>query len=142
MANNMPQHDLIRELVSEAKTHQTTPRRKANTVTAAVGAVVTALAAGGTYILESDLNLDDWVPLLVMAIGLVGTVLGVSQTRNGITDSVEVNLRDELARRIDENHYHGDEIEEAPSDDLTTDVLRGHADQLAETAAAHPGREL
>ena len=142
MANNMPQHDLIRELVSEAKTHQTTPRRKANTVTAAVGAVVTALAAGGTYILESDLNLDDWVPLLVMAIGLVGTVLGVSQTRNGITDSVEANLRDELARRIDENHYHGDEVEEAPSDDLTTDVLRGHADQLAETAAAHPGREL
>lgn len=142
MANNMPQHDLIRELVSEAKAHQTTPRRKANTVTATVGAVVTGLAASGTYILESDLNLDSWVPLLVMAIGLVGTVLGVSQTRNGVTDSVEANLRDELARRIDENHYHGDDLEEAPSDDLSIDVLRGHADQIAEIAAARPERAL
>lgn len=141
MANNMPQHDLIRELVSEAKAHQTTPRRKANTVTAAVGAIVTGLAAGGAYILESDLHLDGWVPLLVMGIGLVGTVLGVSQTRNGITDSIEANLRDELARRIDQGHYHGDDLEEAPSDDLSIDVLRGHADQLAEVAASRMGRE-
>lgn len=143
MATNMPQSDLIRELVAEAKADQTTPRRKANTVTASVGAIVTGIAASGTYLLESDLNLAEWVPMLVMVVGLVGTVLGVSQTRNGVTDSVESKLRDELARRIDDNHYHGDDMDEAASDELSIDVLRGHADQIAETAAADPtnGRE-
>lgn len=134
VANNMPQYDLITELIEEAKAHQSLPRRKANTVTVTIGSLLTGLAASGTYALESQLDLPPWIPLAVMVVGLLGTILGTSQTTNGITDSVAVKLRDELAKRIDDSHYHGDDVPtvtgDEAADDVNVDVLRGWAEQM------------
>lgn len=140
MASQMPQTDLIRDLIAAAKAEQTTPQRKANTVTVTIGSTLTALAAAGAYLLESDLGLPGWSVLVVLVIGSLGTILGTSQTKNGVTDSVADKLELELARRIDAAHYHDAAITQAVSEGdntIAADVLRGHADQLAEDAARH-----
>lgn len=141
MASQMPQTDLIRDLIEAAKAEQTTPQRKANTVTVTIGSILTGLAATGTYWLESDLGLPGWSVLVVLVIGSIGTILGTSQTTNGVTDSVAEKLELELARRIDATHYHGPEVDMIPAEDqdsaMAADILRGHADQLAEDASRH-----
>lgn len=140
MASPMPQTDLIRDLIAAAKAEQTTPQRKANTVTVTIGSTLTALTAAGAYLLESDLGLPGWAVLIVLVVGSLGTILGTSQTKNGITDSVADKLELELARRIDAAHYHDAALPSVPDSGGTTmaaDVLRGHADQLAEDAARH-----
>lgn len=140
MASQMPQADLIRDLVASLKAEQTAPQRKANTVTVTIGSIVTGLLAAGTYLLESDLDLPGWSVLVVLVIGSIGTILGTSQTKNGVTDSVADKLDLELARRIDAAHYHDAAITQAPREGgntIAADVLRGHADQLAEDAARH-----
>lgn len=141
MASQMPQTDLIRDLVESVKADQSAPQRKANTVTVTIGSILTGLAATGTYFLESDLGLPGWAVLIVLVIGSLGTILGTSQTKNGVTDSIADKLELELSRRIDAAHYHGDDVggdmSDEGDDDISADVLRGHADQLADDAARH-----
>ncbi|MCT2299735.1 hypothetical protein M3G04_02270 [Dietzia cinnamea] len=118
---------LIRDLVQQVRAEEPATRRKANTVTTAIGTTVTGLLAAGTYLVESGTTLPDWVPLIVALLGMAATVLGVSRTKNGMTDSVADRLELELARRIDLNHDHSDPAP-AASDPLD---LRAAADSLA-----------
>ena len=118
---------LIRDLVQQVRAEEPATRRKANTVTTAIGTTVTGLLAAGTYLIESGTTVPDWVPLLVALLGMAATVLGVSRTKNGMTDSVADRLELELARRIDLNHDPSDPAP-AASDPLD---LRAAADSLA-----------
>lgn len=55
-------------------------REKANTVTTIVGGVITVLAALG-----AEYSQYDWAVVLTTLVGFLGTIFGVSKTKNGIT---------------------------------------------------------
>ena len=74
--------------------------------------------------------------------GMIATDFAVSKTTNGVTPSVADRLELELARRIDLNHNHDDEIAQAvsaqrePSSTAVEDAARLRA--AAESLAADP----
>lgn len=103
---NSPAYTLIDDLVDELVSSEKITERKANTVTAVIGSVITSLVTGGTYLVQSGTELPSWVPLLVGALGLLGTILGISKTPNGMTPSTGDKLKQGLTNRIDLNHIH------------------------------------
>lgn len=109
MVTQQSTYTLIDDLVAELQKHEPLSRQKANTVTTAIGATITAVVTIGTYFLESGLDMPTWLPFIVMVVGLIGTALGVSQTKNGMTDSVADQLQLGLVERIDLNHEHESE---------------------------------
>lgn len=130
--------DLVDQLVDDLKSNETRAQKKANTVTTAIGSIATFLAAGLTALVESGTDLPSWFPFIVVFVGMVATTYGVSKTKNGITDSVADKLHTEIARKIDENHFHSDEdvtqiiplVSDSPEDDVY--VLRRWADQIVD----------
>lgn len=142
MAIDNNTNSLLRDLVLEVKDQEPLARRKANTVTSVVGTALTTIAAVCTYVLQSGLDLPPSTVLLVMIVGMVATDFAVSRTTNGVTASVADRFELELARRIDLNHNHDDEIVQAVSpqreSSLTSeeDVARLRA--AAESLAANP----
>lgn len=129
MSSSLNAQTLIRDLVEQVRAEEPATRRKANTVTTAIGTTVTGLLAAGTYLVESGTTLPDWVPLIVAFLGMAATVLGVSKTRNGMTPSVADRLELELSRRIDLNHQH-DDLPPAPAAQSDPAELRAAADGL------------
>ena len=110
MAIDNNTNSLLRDLVLEVKDQEPLARRKANTVTSVVGTALTTVATICTYILQSGFDLPQSTMLIVMVVGMVATDFAVSKTTNGVTASVADRLELELARRIDLNHNHDDEI--------------------------------
>lgn len=106
MTTNQGALTLIDDLVSDLQAGESTFARKANTVTAGLGTLITILLGGGTAWLESGTNIPSWLPAFVVALGMAATTFGVSKTKNGMTASVAARLHDELAARIDLNHTH------------------------------------
>lgn len=131
MSSSLNAQTLIRDLVEQVRAEEPATRRKANTVTTAIGTAVTGLLAAGTYLVESGTTLPDWVPLIVALLGMAATVLGVSKTRNGMTSSVADRLELELSRRIDLNHQHDDDLPPAPAVQSDPAELRAAADGLS-----------
>lgn len=138
MAIDNNANTLIRDLVLEVKENEPKTKQKANTVTTAIGGVATLGVSGLALLLESDLGLPTWVIWVLVAIGIFGTTLGVSNTPNGVTESVADRLELELARRIDLNHNHDEVVEavvaeqnESLSPTTDPEVLRGEAERLA-----------
>lgn len=129
MSSSLNAQTLIRDLVEQVRAEEPATRRKANTVTTAIGTTVTGLLAAGTYLVESGTTLPDWVPLIVAFLGMSATVLGVSKTRNGMTPSIADRLELELSRRIDLNHQH-DDLPPAPAVPSDPAELRAAADGL------------
>lgn len=103
---NSPAYTLIDDLVDELVSSEKITQRKANTVTATIGFVITTLITGGTALVESGTSLPDWFPYLVGVLGMIGTILGVSKTPNGMTPSTGDKLKQGLTNRIDLNHLH------------------------------------
>lgn len=97
---------LIQDLVDTTAANQTVGERKSNTVVTAIGTVLTMLVTGGAYLVESETTLPSWFPLLMTFIGMAATVMKVSKTPNGVTDSVVEKLQNELVNRIDLTHLH------------------------------------
>lgn len=130
MAKNLTQGSvgLINDLVESAGKDQTLLQRKANTVTVTIGQVLTALAATGTYWIESGTDAPSWLPIIVFLVGQIATILAVSQTRNGITESVKTRLQTELLRMIDVHHEPAIEPASGEGDALE---MRAEADRLA-----------
>lgn len=142
MAVDNNTNSLLRDLVLEVKDQEPLARRKANTVTSVIGTVLTTVAAVCTFILQSGLDLPQGTILIVMVVGMIATDFAVSKTTNGMTPSVADRLELELARRIDLNHNHDDEIAQAvsaqrePSSTAVEDAARLRA--AAESLAADP----
>lgn len=130
MAKNLTQGSvgLINDLVEAAGRDQTLLQRKANTVTVTIGQVLTALAATGTYWIESGSDAPSWLPIVVFLIGQLVTIIAVSQTRNGVTESVKAKLQTELLRAIDVHHEPTVEPASSEGDVLE---MRAEADRLA-----------
>lgn len=142
MAVDNNTNSLLRDLVLEVKDQEPLARRKANTVTSVIGTVLTTVATICTFILQSGLDLPQGTVLIVMVVGMIATDFAVSKTTNGVTPSVADRLELELARRIDLNHNHDDEIAQVvaaqrePSPTSMEDVARLRA--AAESLAADP----
>lgn len=142
MAIDNNTNSLLRDLVLEVKDQEPLARRKANTVTSVIGTVLTTVATVCTFILQSGLDLPQGTVLIVMIVGMIATDFAVSRTTNGVTESVADRFELELARRIDLNHNHDDEVAQVvaaqrePSPTSMEDVARLRA--AAESLAADP----
>lgn len=137
MSSSRNAETLVRDLVQQVAAEEPVTRRKANTVTAVIGTVATGVAAAGTYAAQNGLDLPDYLVLIVVVAGMIATDLGISRTRNGMTDSTADRLELELARRIDLNHDHDAEaLPYTPADqaaDTDPADLRAAAAELAAT---------
>lgn len=60
-------------------------RKSSNTVTAAIGTTATAAAALATYYGTQGTDVPQWLTIVIAVAGVLSTVLGVKQTRNGFT---------------------------------------------------------
>lgn len=130
MATEPAANTLIRDLIQDVQAHEPRARQKANTVTAVVGTVITTILGLATLVLQSGYDLPEWAVLVVLVAGMVATDFGISQTKNGMTDSTADRLELELARRIDLHHEDIDTstVPRAESDPHT---LRVEADRLS-----------
>lgn len=113
MATSQKGFTIIDQVVNDLQQDQSKTKKKANTVTTAIGSVATFVSAGLVALVENGTSLPNWFPFLVVFVGMVATTYGVSKTKNGVTDSLAEKLHDEIARRIDENHFHDDLYTEA-----------------------------
>lgn len=128
---------LIDDLVEELRLRETPLARKSNTVTTLIGSVATFLATLAASWLESGTSVPAWLPPVVLILGMLGTTYGVSQTKNGMTSSVALKLREGLTDRIDLHHL--EELRSNPLPDPVTQeifpvdkvlALRGQADAM------------
>ena len=138
MATDNTGLDLIDQVVDDLKSNQTRTQKKANTVTTAIGSIATFIAAGLSALVESGTDLPSWFPFVVVFVGMLASTYGVSKTKNGVTDSLATKLHDEIARKIDENHFHEEAVTEIipitefdeEQDSLNADELRRVADSI------------
>lgn len=130
MATNLTQSSvgLINDLVDSAARDQSLVQRKANTVTVTIGQVLTALAATGVYWIESGSDAPSWLPIVVFLVGQLATIVAVSQTKNGVTNSVKDKLQTELLAAIDTHHEPTVQTHESHYD---VEAMRSEADRLA-----------
>lgn len=130
MATNITQSSvgLISDLVDSAARDQSLVQRKANTVTVTIGQVLTALAATGVYWIESGSDAPSWLPIVVFLVGQLATIVAVSQTKNGVTNSVKDKLQTELLAAIDTHHEPTVQTHESHYD---VEAMRSEADRLA-----------
>ncbi|QAU06720.1 holin [Gordonia phage Chikenjars] len=112
---------VVDQVVQSVQENESKTKKKANTVTTALGSVATFVAAGLSALVESNTDLPTWFPFLVVAVGMLGTTYGVSKTKNGMTESIADKLHREIAARIDENHFH-DEIDDPVTDQFQPQV--------------------
>lgn len=131
MAVDQAANTMIRDLVLDVKAQEPLARRKANTVTSVIGTALTTVATICTFILQSGLDLPQSTVLIVMIVGMIATDFAVSRTTNGVTESVADRFELELARRIDLNHNHDDEVALVPKVEADPHNLRVEADRLA-----------
>lgn len=64
-------------------------RKYANTVNVVVGAVVT----GAASLVSAGIELPEWTTVTVATVGVVGTILGVYKTKNGLPADVADRLK-------------------------------------------------
>ena len=135
MATDNSGLDLVDQLVDDLKANETRTQKKANTVTTAIGSIATFLAAGLSALVESGTDLPSWFPFVVVFVGMLATTYGVSKTKNGVTDSLANKLHDEIARKIDENHFHEEAITEIiPIAEFDEEQDSSNADELRRVA--------
>lgn len=102
MAFSPQAYGVVSQVTQQIYHDQKKSAEKSNTVVTAIGAVITALIAAITYLMENGVAwLPEWSPLAVTILGLVGTVFGVSRTKNGLTKSIVERINDALAEMID-----------------------------------------
>lgn len=134
MATDHAANTLIRDLILEVRDQEPKVREKANTVTAVIGTVVTTVLGIATLLLQSGLDLPEWSVFVVLVAGMVATDLGISKTKNGITDSTAIRLEEELSKRIDLNHDHTADLAEIePVQHTNVQELLAEAKRLAAT---------
>ena len=110
---------LINDLVDDLLGEETTAAKKANTVVASVGGLITLLGTVAAFLVESEPTLPSWFPLVITFLGIAGTIFKTNRTQNGITPSVAMRLQDKLGERIDVAHYH--ELSQGPAPQYPVD---------------------
>lgn len=134
MATDHAANTLIRDLILDVRDQEPKVREKANTVTAVIGTVVTTVLGIATLLLQSGLDLPEWSVFAVLVAGMVATDLGISKTKNGITDSTAIRLEEELSKRIDLNHDHTADLAEIePVQHTNVQELLAEAKRLTAT---------
>lgn len=102
MAFSPQAYGVVSQVVNKVYDDQTKTTKKSNTVVTAIGAVITSLIAGLTYLIESGVPwLPEWAPLVVTVLGFAATVFGVSKTKNGLTKSIVDRINEGLADMVD-----------------------------------------
>lgn len=102
MAYNEQAYGIVSQVGQVALERQSTQRKKSNTIVTAIGAVITSVLAGLAFLMESGVEwLPEWAPLLVTVLGFVGTVFGVSKTKNGLTESSLKQINDVINDLVD-----------------------------------------
>lgn len=96
---------MISDLVTDTVSEQSVKERKSNTVVAVIGGVITMLISGSAYLVEHETNLPSWFPLVATLLGVMGTVLKINKTPNGVTPSVADKLQDKLVQKVDLKHF-------------------------------------
>lgn len=108
MAFSPQVYGVVSQVVDDVDHDQTPYRKKANTVVVAIGSAITGLISILTYLIESGVTwLPDWAPLAVMILGLVGTIFGVSKTKNAVTPSIKEAINARIADLIDSQQGDG-----------------------------------
>jgi len=102
MAFNNQTADVLNQALRSIAAKQSLSKRKANTVTAAFGSALLIVAVVLTGVFAHHTNLPAYTEQIVPIILSILTVLGVSRTPNGVTDSVVDKINDELFNIIDD----------------------------------------
>lgn len=123
MAFNAMTHGIITQVLDRIYEKQGPAQEKANTVSTAVGTIITAVLGALAYLLEQGTELPSWTPWLVVALGAIGTVFRVSKTKNGVTQSLKKQIEDELNQIIDERAEHSPPVTSTPGTVVPPAVL-------------------
>lgn len=95
----------IVQVAQQAKDNQKTTQTKSNTVVTISGFVITALIYILTELMKTGYDwVPTWVPQLVTFLGFAGTILGVSKTKNYVTDGTIQQLEKTVLEMIDRDH--------------------------------------
>lgn len=116
MATSPFVYGIVSQVLQELKDEQTPTQTKSNTYVSTVGLVITVVTTIVMYLLESGF---DWVPLwlpqVVPILGFLGTVFGVSKTRNYVTDSTIRNAELKISQKI------GDLVDDSVPDSIANE---------------------
>lgn len=93
------------QVAQQAKDNQKKTQTKSNTVVTICGFVVTVLIYILTELMKTGYDwVPEWTPQLVTFLGFAATVLGVSKTKNYVTDGTIQQLEKTVLEMIDRNH--------------------------------------
>lgn len=95
----------IVQVAQQAKDNQKKTQTKSNTVVTICGFVVTVLIYILTELMKTGYDwVPEWTPQLVTFLGFAATALGVSKTKNYITDGTIEQLEKAVLEMIDRSH--------------------------------------
>lgn len=100
--------EFIGYLINKKAEEQPKTKKLANTVTAAIGSLVSIAA----MVLTLPIQIPDWGYIIIVAITTLGTTLGVSVTKNGFSPSQIEKLKKWQAEYIDAHHHLPADTEE------------------------------
>lgn len=100
--------EFIGYLINKKADEQPKTKKLANTVTAALGSLVSIAA----MVLALPIEIPDWGYIIIVAITTLGTTLGVSVTKNGFSPSQIEKLKKWQAEYIDAHHHLPADTEE------------------------------
>ena len=100
-------------LINETLQEQDKTKRFANTITTALGSLVSIAA----MVLTLPIQIPDWGYIIIVAITTLGTTFGVSVTKNGFSPSQIEKLKKWQAEYIDAHHHLPADTEEAVIDE-------------------------
>lgn len=100
--------EFIGYLINKKAEEQPKTKKLANTVTAALGSLVSIAA----MVLTLPIQIPDWGYIIIVAITTLGTTLGVSVTKNGFSPSQIEKLKKWQAEYIDSHHHLPADTEE------------------------------
>lgn len=102
MAYSTAVYGVFSQILDEIYEGQDKKREKANTWVVGIGTVITALISAATFLIQSGAEgLPTWLAPAVAILGMVGTLFGVSKTKNGVTPSLKQQIEDKIASMID-----------------------------------------
>lgn len=128
------------DILKMVQQDRTTPKKKSNTITVVIGAVVTTVITLLAYLLENDVSeLPTWLPNVMPFLGFIATIFGVSKTPNGITDGqirdVENKINELISKQPDGHttpYIPEPESVSVPSKDIVTEPQPIGTNSIAE----------
>lgn len=116
--------EFIGYLINKKADEQPKTKKLANTVTAALGSLVSIAA----MVLALPIAIPDWGYIIIVAVTTLGTTLGVSVTKNGFSPSQIEKLKQWQAEYIDAHHHLPDGV--APAQIEETGDHQGNDDRV------------